>query len=69
VVDAREIVACLRLRHVFEAGRRHLAACEIQRAWRKCVADPGMLVCQRRLQREFEGLPVQLDPKRHLCPG
>ena len=26
----------------------------IQRAWRRCIADPAYLVCRRRLKREFE---------------
>jgi hypothetical protein len=32
------------------------SACVIQRAWRKCVADPGYVVCRRRLAREVGAL-------------
>jgi hypothetical protein len=36
--------------------RRAIAARTIQRAWRRCVADPGFAACRRRLAREFEAL-------------
>jgi hypothetical protein len=33
--------------------RRWSAALRIQRAWRRAVADPELVVCRRRLMREF----------------
>lgn len=38
---------------------REVAARRIQCNWRRCVADPGFLVCRRRLMREFEGMDVK----------
>ena len=32
---------------------RDSAARAVQRAWRRCVADPAFLACRRRLRREF----------------
>ena len=31
-------------------------AYRIQRAWRRCISDPGYMVCRRRLEREFDGM-------------
>jgi hypothetical protein len=34
----------------------YFAAIRIQRAWRRCVADPAYVVCNRRLRREWSAM-------------
>ena len=46
-----------------------IAARKIQRAWRRCAADPGYLACRNRLMREFEeavvnGMLIAAAPHR-----
>jgi hypothetical protein len=41
-------------RWVLDGGpARERAAAVVQRAWRRCVADPAYVLCRRRLLREF----------------
>ncbi len=41
---------------VFRRIWQYIPATRIQRAWRRCVSDPGYRVCRGRLEREFEGM-------------
>jgi hypothetical protein len=36
--------------------REHFACLVIQRAWRECIANPGYMICRRRLLREAADL-------------
>ncbi len=56
--EVRDMLADHALKRAFSSGRRWLAALTLQQAWRRCVADPEMLVCRKRLEREFVDLSV-----------
>lgn len=36
--------------------KREFAAARIQRTWRRCISDPGYLVCRSRLYKEYDML-------------
>lgn len=41
---------------VFRRIWQYIPATKLQRAWRRCISDPGYKVCRRRLEREFDGM-------------
>jgi hypothetical protein len=56
VYQACVLIAKDIIRHTFRCGKRHLAAITIQRAWRHCISNPSMSMCNRRLRRELDEL-------------